>query len=230
MFETNLILSSFQLVRFTVSACQLVSFSACASWTLWACLKRPNFKCYQFFERKGGVNFCFPEKAHSDDFPISAPAISVFVENKDGTAFRHSQKNLQKMCSRFESVEACLEKNTYNQSELLNDIFLGFDRKESLTTPKNMVTEELARPSFGRYYTLRPSFMITTNYRRDQLYLNLTRELNYVIHIFDPRFYLGFYNPSLPIVKKIIQPDDTAGRFFSLVLTEVGAPHIHTSQ
>ena len=134
------------------------------------------------------------------------------------------------MCSRFESIEACLEKNTYNQSELLNDIFLGFDRKESLTTPKNMVTEELAMPSFGRYYTLRPSFMITTNYRRDQLYLNLTRELNYVIHIFDPRFYLGFYNPSLPIVKKIIQPDDTAGRFFSLVLTEVGAPHIHTSQ
>ena len=64
MFETNLILSSFQLVRFTVSACQLVSFSACASWTLWACLKRPNFKCYQLFERKGGGGkLLFPGKS-----------------------------------------------------------------------------------------------------------------------------------------------------------------------
>ena len=180
----------------------------------------------KFLNEKTGVTFCFLEKARYAAFPISAPAISVFVENKDGTVFRHSQKNLEKMCSGFESVEDCLEENTYNQSELLNNIFLGFDKKESLTKPINMVTEELARPSFGRYYTLRPSFTITTNYRSDQLILELSRDLNYVIHVFDPHFYLGFYNPSLPMEKRIIQPDDTAGRFYSLVVTEVGATFI----
>ena len=125
------------------------------------------------------------------------------------------------MCSGFESIEKCLIVNTYNQAELLNNIFLGFDRKESLTTPTNLVTEELARPSFGRYYTIKPSFKITTNYREDQMYLSLSRDLNYVIHVFDPRYYLGFYNPYLPIVKKIVQPDDTAGWFHSLIITEV---------
>ena len=154
---------------------------------------------------------------------IPAPSVSLFVENKDGTAFRHSQRNLEKMCSGFESIEDCLEENTYNQSELLNDIFLGFENKDSLTKPVNMVSEELARPSFGRYYTLRPSFLMTTNHRSDQLFLVLTRDLNYVLHVFDPNFYLGFYNPSLPIVKRIVQPDDTAGTVYSLVVTEVGA-------
>ena len=84
-----------------------------------------------------------------------------------------------------------------------------------------MVTEELTRPSFGRYYSIKPSFKITTNDKEDQFFLSLNRSLNYVIHIFDPRFYIGFYNPSLPIVKKWVQPDDTAGWFHNFILTEV---------
>ena len=125
------------------------------------------------------------------------------------------------MCSGFESIERCLEVNTYNQSEMLNDIFLGFNRKESIMSQANMVTEELTRPSFGRYYSIKPSFKITTNDKEDQFFLSLNRSLNYVIHIFDPRFYIGFYNPSLPIVKKWVQPDDTAGWFHNFILTEV---------
>lgn len=125
------------------------------------------------------------------------------------------------MCSGFESIETCLEVNTYNQSEMLSDIFLGFNRKESIMSQANMVTEELTRPSFGRYYSIKPSFKITTNDKEDQFFLSLNRSLNYVIHIFDPRFYIGFYNPSLPIVKKWVQPDETAGWFHNFILTEV---------
>ena len=153
-------------------------------------------------------------------FSTSATAISVFVINKDGTPFRHSQKNLEKMCHGFESMEACLEENTYNKSEFLENVLLGVDKRE----PKiNLVTEELSKPMYGRYYTLRPSFVITTDYERDQLIilLNQSPDFNYYIHVFDPHFYLGFYNPSLPIIRKVLEPDGTFGRYHDLVVTEV---------
>ena len=165
--------------------------------------------------------FVTPTHNTSSFFHVCSSAISVFIEDKEGSAFRHSQKNFKKMCSGFESIETCLVVNTYNQSELLHDVFLGFTRKKSLTTPNNLVTEELARPSFGRYYTIKPSFKITTDWREHQMFLSLNRSLNYVVHVFDPSYYIGFYNPSLPIVKKWVQPDETAGWFHSLILTEV---------
>ena len=69
---------------------------------------------------------------------------------------------------------------------------------------------------------LRPSFKIGTNDKSDQIFLELSRDLNYVIHVYDPHFYLGFFNPSIPMIREMIKPDDTVGNYHNLILTEVG--------
>ena len=68
---------------------------------------------------------------------------------------------------------------------------------------------------------LRPSFKIGTNDKMDEIILELSRDLNFVIHVYDPHFYLGFFNPSIPMIRETIVPDDTVGNFYNLVLTEV---------
>ena len=104
----------------------------------------------------------------------------------------------------------------------MDDVLLGFEKKESLTKPINLITEELTKPAYGRYYTLRPSFLMTTDDQTDELLLELKRNLlTYYIHVFDPRFYLGFYNPSIPMVRKKVNLDETLGIYYSLVVTEV---------
>ena len=67
----------------------------------------------------------------------------------------------------------------------------------------------------------RPSFKIGTNFKSDQIFLALSRHLNYVIHVYDPLFYFGFFNPSIPMVRETIVPDDTVGKYYNLILTEV---------
>ena len=86
----------------------------------------------------------------------------------------------------------------------------------------DILREEVTRPSFGRYYVFKPTFKIGTNYESDQIFLALFRHLHYIIHVYDPNFYLGFNNPSLPMIREMIEPDDTVGNYYNLVLTEVG--------
>ena len=154
---------------------------------------------------------------------IPAPAISVFPYGKNDTAHQFSPDQMEEMYNGDLPSEDFLTKITYNQSEALIDIFLGFTRKMSLLgTDENIVTEEVTRPTYGRYYVFRPSFEIGTDYKSDQLFLVLSRHLNYIIHVYDPHFYLGFFNPTIPIIREMVEHDGTAGEYYNLILTEVG--------
>ena len=152
---------------------------------------------------------------------IPAPTISVFPYGKNNSAYRLPPAVMQAM---YESDLPCddyLTKHTYNQSEAIIDIFLGFTRKLSLLGDnENIVTEKMATPSIGRYYVFRPFFKIGSD-NSDQIFVALSRHLNYIIHVYDPHFYLGYFNPSIPMIRETIVPDDTAGKYYNLVLTEV---------
>ena len=152
---------------------------------------------------------------------IPAPALSIFPYDKNNPAFRLTPEEMEDMYSSDLRFEDYLTKKTFNQSEALIDIFLGYTTKKSILNQKNVFTEEVTRPSFGRYYTFKPNFRIGTNDKLDQIFLVLFRHLRYIIHVYDPHFYLGFYNPSLPMIREIVVPDDTVGKYYNLVLTEV---------
>ena len=67
----------------------------------------------------------------------------------------------------------------------------------------------------------RPNFNIGMDYKSDQIFLVLFRHLNYVIHLYDPHFYVGFFNPSIPTIREMVEHDGTVGKYYNLVLTEV---------
>ena len=152
---------------------------------------------------------------------IPAPAFSIFPYNMNNSAFRLSPEEMEEMYKSDLPCDDYLTKKTFNQSEAIIDIFRGYTRKMSILNQKHIVTEELTRPSFGRYYVVKPTFRIGTNDDLDQIFIVLFRNLQYIIYVHDPRFYLGFYNPSIPMIRKIIVPDDTVGKYYNLILTEV---------
>ena len=152
---------------------------------------------------------------------IPASTISIFPYNKNNSLFRLSSEQMEELYRGDLPCEDYLTKNTYNQSEALIDIFLGFKRKISILDKEDTMFEELTRPSFGRYFVFRPSFTIGTNYKLDQIFIVLFRHLNYIIQVYDPQFYLGVFNPSIPMIKEIVEPDDTFGKYHLLVVTEV---------
>ena len=152
---------------------------------------------------------------------IPAPTISVFPYSKNNSAFRLSSVQMEEMYRGDLPCDDYLTQNTFNKSDALVNIFLGFTRKKSLLDEKNIVTEEMTTPSIGRYYVFRPSFKIGTNYHSDQIFLVLSQQLNYIVQVYDPHFYLGFFNPSLPMIRETLETDGTAGNYYSLMLTEV---------
>ena len=152
---------------------------------------------------------------------IPAPTISVFPYSKNNSAYKLSPDQIEEMYNGDLPSEDYLTKNTYNRSEALVDVLLGFTRHVSILGEENVVTEEVTRPIFGRYYVFRPSFKIGTNYKSDQIFLVLSRDLNYIIHVYDPHFYLGCFNPNLPMLREIVEHDDTVGKYYNLILTEV---------
>ena len=153
---------------------------------------------------------------------IPAPTITIFPWSKNNTAQQFSPDQMEEMYNGDLPCEDYLTKITYNQSEALADIFLGFTRQKLLLGTENIVTEEMTRPLYGRYYVFRPNFNIGTDYKSDQIFLVLFRHLNYVIHLYDPHFYVGFFNPSIPTIREMVEHDGTVGKFYNLVLTEVG--------
>ena len=157
-----------------------------------------------------------------DTIGIPAPTISVFPYSKNNCAYKLSLDQMEEMYNSDLPIEDSFTKNTYNQSEALVDIFLGFTRQRSLLGTENIVTEEMSRPLYSRYYVFRPSFKIGTDQNSDEIFLVLSRHLNYVIHIYGPHFYLGFSNPTIPTIKEIVKHDGTAGEYYNLILTEVG--------
>ena len=160
-------------------------------------------------------------ESRKDTEGIPAPTISLFPYSKNNSVFRLSLEQIEELYNSDLQSDEYMTQNTYNQSDILIDIFLGYTRKMSLMGGANIVTEEMMRPLFGRYYVLRPSFKIGTDFKSDQIYLVLFRHLNYVIHVYDPHFYLGFFNPSIPVMKEIVKPDVTVGKYYTLILTEV---------
>ena len=155
---------------------------------------------------------------------IPAPTISIFPYSKNNSLFRLSSEEMEELYHSDLPCEDYLTKKSFNQSEAIIDIFLGFTRKIrkiSLLDNEKIMSEELTRPSFGRYYVFRPSFTIGTNYKSDQIFIVLFRHLNYVIHAYDPHFYLGFFNPSISMIREMVEPDQTVGKYHLLVLTEV---------
>ena len=147
---------------------------------------------------------------------IPAPAISVSLPS--------SGKQLQ--CFDFEeSVEECIKANTYNQSQTLSDVIMGFTRRKSFSGVKDVFKEDYI--GANRLFTFKLNSTMGTDGNQDQLFLVLFPDFVYTIYIFDPEYYLFSTNPvALPTLMTQFDTRTTLSQYYRLDMTEVNELNI----
>ena len=146
---------------------------------------------------------------------IPVPAITITVPNqiKGHSCFNGNS-----------SIDACLERITLKQSNLLKSVVLGYrDKKEIL------ITDEIIRSDYtdsrpGIYCTLTLPMKIGPNFFKDQLIIGLNTNLTYVVYIHDAEYFLMNANPtSTPSIhrKFTTSAEKTTSWFYKLSLVEV---------
>ena len=118
----------------------------------------------------------------------------------------------------------CIDKNTVNQSELINDVFLGQDAQVSLLARENLISESLA-PSISKrakYFTINVGDRIGPDYQMTQLFVSLKNNL-YEVFVHDPRFFtLNWIPVALPSLHSGgLDENKLESYFYTLLLTEV---------
>ena len=146
---------------------------------------------------------------------IPVPAITITVP---------SQINGHSCFNGNSSIDACLERITLKQSNLLKSVVLGYrDKKEIL------ITDEIIRSDYtdswpGIYCTLTLPMKIGPNLYKDQLIIGLNTNLTYVVYLHDAEYFLMNENPtSTPSIyrKFTTSADKTTSWFYKLSLVEV---------
>ena len=120
-------------------------------------------------------------------------------------------------------MEECIERNSFNQSEVFNNIFLGFKRKMSVLGRQDLIVEGFASIlRQAKYYTLNFGGRLTSNYDKDQIFIELPYTTNYEIFIHDPTFFtLNFIPVAIPKVYRGILVNETKNYAYPMVMTEV---------
>ena len=116
----------------------------------------------------------------------------------------------------------CIDKNSFNQSELINDIFLGWNRVSVLGREDLIVEGFAAIGRRAKYFTVNVGDKIGPDSHKDQLFLELFYNNDCDIYVHDPRFFtLSSIPDALPALKRQILVNKTESHFYTLVMTEI---------
>ena len=156
---------------------------------------------------------------------IPAPSITLEVRNPY-SGWRHREIwGVEKNCNNTEeynSIEQCIESNTFNQSEIVNDVLLGMIDKKSLQEEdEDLWIEGFTSSREGRYYTMHTSQKMEPNDHKFQLFLLLNYNFKYRISIHDKNFFILTYNVKLPIITFGLNPNESSSHYYNFELTEV---------
>jgi hypothetical protein len=119
-------------------------------------------------------------------------------------------------------IEACIDLNTYNQTEAFKDVLIGFTPTQSLLDLDNIWTEDFTSTWNGRTYTLNIPKSIGPDDGKDQLFVAFGYNRNYKIFLHDPFYFALNENPmAFPSILLEIFPNETMSHFYRLALTEI---------
>ena len=122
-------------------------------------------------------------------------------------------------------MESCIIQNTYNRVEAFKDVFLGAEARKSLMTwtAPPLWTEDFTQSWNGRTYTVNIPHKIGPDDETQQLFITFGRDLDKVIYIHDPKFFVPNSNPvGLPCNNMLkIDLNTSASHYYRLALTEV---------
>ena len=88
----------------------------------------------------------------------------------------------------FETLKNCIENKTFDWKTTVKDIHIGIDEYQVSLLEENLWTEDFTVGFEGRYYTLTIPRKITTEWRQDQIFLDLNPNLIYEVYIHEPGY------------------------------------------
>ena len=127
------------------------------------------------------------------------PAITVVewrshVEKGWKTDFLNN--NLNQSCAIFQnftSLIECIDRNTFDLSEILDQLKNGDGSKQDITNNVSW-SEDLGNFDLGKAYTLNNSYQIGIDTKRFEILFK--KDLNYTVYIHDPHYYIDTFNPN----------------------------------
>ena len=107
------------------------------------------------------------------------------------------------MCGDAEDIEECIVTKTFNRSEMVKGVLMGYMTRKSLVNENNLWIEDFTSSPKGRCYTLNIPQRIGPNGKEERLFLLLSHDLFYQIFIHDPDYFVMNSNPvGLPTIMK----------------------------
>ena len=122
-----------------------------------------------------------------------------------------------------ESVEECIEENTFSRSDVFKDILWGYNPKNSILADI-LIAEDFSSVWQGRFFSVEvPRKMVadTEGVNSTRLSLALAYGLTYLIFFHDPDYFDINYKPTFPGVLKTVNPETDYNHLYNLRLTEV---------
>ena len=129
----------------------------------------------------------------------------------------------EEQAAHHQTFEECIDENSVNVSEVINDVFLGWNGS-SLHGRKDLIEEGLAPTieSRAKYFTINVGGKIGPDYKKEQLFVELLYNGSYEVFIHDPRFFILNYIPvALPTIFRVFVVDKTESHFYPMIMTEV---------
>ena len=129
---------------------------------------------------------------------IAAPSFTISARSRStGMGWKEKQitnarsnDTLVHQCKDFETVEQCLDSQTFKQSEIIKGALLGYERKLSLMEDEGVWEEDFTYVRFGRSYTFQPNIRIGPEDDKEQLILLLNNKYIYDIFVHEKNFFI----------------------------------------
>ena len=149
------------------------------------------FPSYEKYLRKETVIISTEEL--TDGF--EPPALTISAVNKRGIGWKRGSDtwasfHFEEHCSSIgiSSLEECVEQDTYILTDIVKGAQFGSANNDWILSPLNssllIWNEALTKSSLGKYFTLKPK-------RNDEILLMfLKKDLDYLICVHDPEFFL----------------------------------------
>ena len=157
---------------------------------------------------------------------IAAPSITINTRNpKTSKGWRGEDSNSEKYleaCLQSSDPEACVDNETYSQSDVFSDVLLGYSKKLSLMNLTNMWRKDYQSYRLGSILTFNFPLSVGPNIFNDRLIFELSYALTYRFFIHDPRYFVITWNNAyFPVSFLSISPNKTNNFVVKFDLVEV---------
>ena len=131
-------------------------------------------------------------------------------------------------------LKTCLENNAsdhhcfldqlYNQSDVFNDILLGYTRKESLKNITSLWIADFSRLKMGPMITFHFPFSVGPDLFQHRIIFELSYNVHHRIWIHDPKYFVVTSNgANIPMARISINPNETNNYYLIFQTTEVSS-------